>query len=190
VRELWQLSGASLGSTSRVIDFLDKEALLRRDDRGGISDVDWPAVLLRWSEDYRFQASNVVTAGFEPRGTQRTLKLLAGASTRYTITGSLAAARVAPTAESRLGMLFADEPEALAAELGLRSTGPSNVLIAKPFDPVVYARATEEDGLRYASFSQTAADLLTSPGRGPAEGEALVQWMLRNEDAWRRRSTD
>lgn len=190
VRELWQLSGASLGSTSRVVDFVDKEALLRRDEQGGISDVDWPALLLRWSEDYSFQASNVVTGGFEPRGTQRTLSALPGASTRYAITGSLAAARVAPTAESRLAMLFADEPEELAAELGLRLTGPPNVLIAKPFDPVVCDRATQEDGLRYTSLSQTAVDLLTSPGHGPAEGEALIQWMRRNEDAWRRRSAD
>jgi len=190
LRELWQLSGASLGSTSRVVDYLDKEALLRRDDRGGISEVDWPALLLRWSEDYGFQVSNVVTAGFEPRGTQRTLSALSSTSTRYAITGSLAAARVAPTAESRLAMLFADEPEQLAAELGLRPTGPPNVLISKPFDPVVYDRATEEDGLRYTSLSQTAVDLLTSPGRGPAEGEALMQWMTRNEDAWRRRPAD
>jgi len=26
---------------------------------------------------------------------------------------------------------------------------------------------------------------LTSPGRGPNEGEALMEWMRHNEDAWR-----
>jgi hypothetical protein len=185
VRELWQLSGTSLASTSRVVDFLDKEALVRRDEKGGIVDVDWPSLLLRWSEDYNFQASNVVSAGFEPRGTQRTVDALSTASDRYALTGSVAAARVAPTAESRLAMVFADDPEELVSELGLRPVGPPNVLIAKPFDSVVYERAIEADGLRYTSLSQTAADLLTSPGRGPAEGEALVQWMKENEDVWR-----
>lgn len=185
VRELWQLSGTSLASTSRVVDFLDKEALVRRDEKGRIIELDWPSLLLRWSEDYNFQASNAVTSGFEPRGTQRTLDALTHTSNRYAITGSLAAVRVAPTAESRLAMLFADDPEELAGELGLRSAGPPNVLIARPFDAVVYDRAIEADGLRYTSLSQTAVDLLTSPGRGPAEGEALIQWMKGHEDAWR-----
>jgi hypothetical protein len=26
---------------------------------------------------------------------------------------------------------------------------------------------------------------MTSPGRGPNEGEALMQWMQENENAWR-----
>lgn len=186
LRELWQLTGTSLGSTARVVDFLDKEALLRRGQRGGIEDVDWASLLLRWSEDYGFQASNLVVTGFEPRGIQRVLDGLPFATERSVITGSLAAARVAPVAESRLAMLFADDPEQLAGELGLRDSGPPNVLIAKPFDPVVYERATSEDGLTYASASQTAVDLLTSPGRGPTEGEALMQWMKAHEDAWRR----
>jgi hypothetical protein len=186
VRQLWQLSGTSLASTSRVVHFLDEQALVQRDERGGIADVDWPALLLRWSEDYGFQTTNTVVAGFEPRGTSRVLEALPLASERYAVTGSIAAARVAPVADSRLAMLFADNPERLARELGLRDSGPPNVLIARSFDPVVYERTTSENGITYASVSQTAVDLLTSPGRGPAEGEALIQWMKANEDAWRR----
>ena len=34
--------------------------------------------------------------------------------------------------------------------------------------------------------SQTVVDLLTGPGRYPAEAEALLEWMERNLDAWRR----
>jgi hypothetical protein len=29
------------------------------------------------------------------------------------------------------------------------------------------------------------ADLLTSPGRGRNEAEALIEWMRKNERAWR-----
>ena len=30
------------------------------------------------------------------------------------------------------------------------------------------------------------SDLLTSPGRGPAEAEELINWMRANEEPWRR----
>lgn len=43
----------------------------------------------------------------------------------------------------------------------------------------------KRDGVWYAAPSQVAADLLTSPGRGPAEGEELIGWMMSNEDKWR-----
>ena len=33
--------------------------------------------------------------------------------------------------------------------------------------------------------SQAAADCLTGNGRMPAEGDALLQWMIENESLWR-----
>lgn len=39
--------------------------------------------------------------------------------------------------------------------------------------------------MNYAAPSQVSVDLLTSPGRGPNEAEALRQWVQVNEDAWR-----
>jgi hypothetical protein len=47
-------------------------------------------------------------------------------------------------------------------------------IVAEPFDRVVFERTSTRDGLVYAAPSQLAADLLTSPGRGPAEAEALL----------------
>jgi hypothetical protein len=38
---------------------------------------------------------------------------------------------------------------------------------------VAFERTWERDGIRYAAMSHVAVDLLTSPGRGRAEGEAL-----------------
>jgi hypothetical protein len=43
----------------------------------------------------------------------------------------------------------------------------------------------EKDGIRYAAVSQVLADLLTSPGRGPAEAEELPVWIAEHEEAWR-----
>jgi hypothetical protein len=54
-----------------------------------------------------------------------------------------------------------------------------------PFDDVVFERTSTKNGVTIAAISQVAADLLTSPGRGPNEAAALMQWMQENEDAWR-----
>ena len=185
VRELAERSGASLGSTARMVDLLEREALLQRDEKKTIVAVDWQALLRRWSEDYSFQGSNDLRAGFEPRGIDRALQRLTASSAAYAITGSLSAVRVSEIAEPRLAMIFAEDPEALAGELGLRDAGPPNVMIARPYVPALMERADEVGGLRYAALSQTAADLLSGPGRSPAEAEALLTWMNRNEPAWR-----
>src|SRR5947207_21220 len=49
----------------------------------------------------------------------------------------------------------------------------------------VMRRASKKNGVTIAAPSQVAADLLTSPGRGPNEAEALIEWMREHEDAWR-----
>jgi len=59
------------------------------------------------------------------------------------------------------------------------------VLIAEPFDPVVYERTTKRDGLTLAAPTQIVADLLTGSGRMPSEGEELLGWMKDNERVWR-----
>jgi hypothetical protein len=50
---------------------------------------------------------------------------------------------------------------------------------------VVFDRASKRNDLTCAAWSQVAADLLTSPGRGTAEGEDLLRWMKENEREWR-----
>jgi hypothetical protein len=43
------------------------------------------------------------------------------------------------------------------------------------------------DGHIVASPEQVAVDLLTGPGRNPAEGEELLSWILLKELVWRSR---
>ena len=43
-----------------------------------------------------------------------------------------------------------------------------------------------EAGYPVAAPPQVAADLLNGPGREPAEGEYLIEWMKANEEGWRR----
>ena len=95
-----------------------------------------------------------------------------------------------PVALARLAVLFVDDLEEAAGILGLRpAEAGANVILAEPFDPVVYERRREQEGVFYAALCQNAADLLTSPGRGPSEAEELMDWMEENEDAWRERSS-
>ena len=111
---------------------------------------------------------------------------LRNANFRYAVTGSFAATRLAPVAEPRLVTIYAEDPEAAAGQLGLRSaeTG-GNVLILRPFDPVAFERAQCADGITYTRVTQVLADLMKGPGRGPAEAEGLVEWMRDNEDIWK-----
>ena len=62
-----------------------------------------------------------------------------------------------------------------------------NVVLAEPFDPVVFERTFVRDGTTFVAPSQIVVDLLTAPGRGPNEAEALMAWMAESEDKWRTR---
>lgn len=190
VRELADWSQTPLSSVSRVLTLLTRESLLTRAERGKyegrVLAVDWPRLIYRWSEDYGLTTSNTTVTVLEPRGLKALTEKLATVSWPYAITGSLAAAQFAPIAPSRLATVYVEDTEQAAESLKLRQAeSGANVLLVRPFDPVVFERTTRQDGLIYAAFTQVAADLLTSPGRSPQEAEALINWMKENEDVWR-----
>jgi len=137
--------------------------------------------------DYGFSKSNRVQTFLDPRGLSALLNRLRSAPSRYAVTGSLAANDLAPIASPRLAAIYVDDAVEAADRLRLRpAEAGANVILAEPFDPVVYDRTRDVDGIRYAAPSQVAADLLTGPGRNPAEGEEVIRWMRENEDVWRR----
>lgn len=186
VRELAGRSGVDPGYVSRVFTLLEKEDLIQRESRGPVTRVDWQALIRRWTEDYSLFGSNRTGSYLEPRGLGSLLSKLRDPDLRYAATGSLGSASVAPVAPARLAVLFVDDMQDAAECLDLRpAEAGANVILAEPFDPVVYERCREQEGVTYVALSQNAADLLTSPGRGPNEAEELVDWMARNEDAWR-----
>ena len=188
VPALVRRSGASTGATYRVVEFLEREALVDRDPRGPITNVGWRRLLERWSQDYGFQRSNTVGAYLFPRGLPALLDgLRESAELRYVLTGSFAAHRIAPYSPARLAMIYVDNPEQAAERLKLRAVDSgTNVLLAAGDYDVVFDRAVKDDGLTYAAPSQAAVDLLTGPGRSPAEAQALLDWMEKHESAWRR----
>ncbi len=188
VPEMIERSDVSTGAAYRVVDFLEREALLTRGKRGEIAQVDWRQMLERWADDDDASAGRPAMRLLSPRGLEPVRKGLAGLDRpEYVLTGSIAAAYFEAYAQTRSAAIYTNEAQRLAEQLGLRpvETG-ANVLLLQPSDDVVFARAQAMDGVNVASPSQIAGDLLNGPGRAPAEAGALLDWMERNERAWRR----
>jgi hypothetical protein len=193
VRDIAAAANLSPGYVSRLLEALDREALIDRDPRGPVQSVDLAALLRRWAESYDVFKANNATAFLAPAGPAAVLERLTNAQgvRRVAITGSFAAVRLAPVAAPAFLTLYCDDATALADELRLlpADTG-ANVALLRPYDPVVWTRTERDDGLLYAAVSQVAVDCLTGNGRMPAEGEALLGWMSENEARWRAAALD
>lgn len=186
VRDLAAKTGVDAGYVSRLFSFLDAEALITRVGRGRLDTVAWPQLLERWATDAPFASRGRITTFIDPRGTASVLEKLRASSRRYAITGSFAATRFAPISPSRLLAIYTDDASGLIADTDLRhTTSGANVQLVEPADEEVFRGLIERNGLRYAALPQIVVDLMTGPGRAPAEAEELVEWMRENEDAWR-----
>lgn len=187
VQELAKHSGASAASVSRVISLLEREVIVTRTSRGAVTQVAWEQLIERWTDDYSLASSNRTSTYLEPRGMDALLGKLRNITWTYAVTGSLATVQIAPVASPRLAVIFVEDIAMAAEKLDVRrAERGANVLLVEPFDPVVFERTFDLEGVTYAAHSQIAADLLTSPGRGPEEGEELLRWMRSNERGWRR----
>ncbi len=181
VSDLAMKAGVDISYASRLLEWLAREGVVTRKSRGPVEAVDRARMIRRWADDYSVLKSNDARAFLDPRGIPNLLRRLETRRARYAVTGSLAANRLAPIAPARLAMVYVDDPDAAAAELKLTETeAGANVMLLAPFDEVVFERTRKDEGVTYVAPSQTAVDLLTSPGRSPAEGEAVLDWMARN----------
>ena len=191
VRTLAEAAATPLGTVSRVVTFLETEALLTRDERKQIVSVDWAALLARWSKDYGVASTNLMRSYLEPRGLGALWPKLARLD-RYATTGSLAGPSIAPT---RLAMIYVVDAETDARTLDLvPADAGANVWLLQPYDDVVFERVRRKQVMAgdtgteviAVSLPQTVVDLMTSPGRGPQEAEALLDTMKGTVDEWRR----
>lgn len=190
IRELIDLSGASTGATYRVVEYLEREDLVTRNEDGKIVLRDWRRLLQQWSKDYGFVRSSRITRYIEPRGLATLLtKATDIADVQYAVTGTTAAAEWAPYAPARSALVYVADAARAAEAWGLRpAESGANVLLAEPATDVVFERTiTTADGTVIVAPAQVAVDLMTGPGRNPVEAEELMDWMERNESSWRLR---
>jgi hypothetical protein len=189
LKELTAATNLAPGYISRILDALNEEALIKRPARGPVQMVDVPALLRRWAASYDiFQTERITTfvalEGWDALLENLRLETLKGS--QIALTGSVAAARLAPVASPALLLAYTPEPEVLAERLGLLPADEgADVGLLWPFDPVVWSRTRWEDGLQFAAPPQVAVDCLTGNGRMPAEGEAVLSWLTANATAWR-----
>lgn len=179
VRALAEGASTPLATVSRVVTFLETEALLARDAQRRVVAVDWPALVARWSEDYTLTQSNKLVSFLEPRGLAALWPKLARLP-RYAVTGSAAGPGIAPT---RLAMVYVDDPIEAARQLDLVPADVgANVWLLCPYDDVVFTRTRPHPTLmdsatvplRTVAIAQAIVDLWSSPGRGPQEGDELL----------------
>jgi hypothetical protein len=191
VRELADATELAPGYVSRLLDALDRDALIDRSKKGEVVAVDFPALLRRWVETYDVLRSNDARRFVAPEGATKALERLKSVEphSRSAVTGSFAAVRWAPVAAPALLLAYVEDVSGTTDGLNLLPADEgANVVLLRPFDRVVWDRAVSEDGVAYVAPSQAAADCLTGTGRMPSEGDALVKWMTDNEDRWRRPS--
>lgn len=184
VGELARVANLTPGYVSRLLDALDREAIIDRGARGVVEQVDVAALLRAWAADYDAFKPELTTSWLAPGGAAAAAAALAG--TGIVVTGSFAAVRWAPAAAPTLLVAYASDLQQTADSLGLLPADEgANVILLRPFDEVALARTVVDDDVTYAAPSQVAADCLRGPGRMPAEGEALLAWMTDDEDRWR-----
>lgn len=191
VRDLAGRAGVGAATSARVLELLDREAVITRGDDGAVIAVRKRALVDRWVQDYKVMASNEVITTLDPRGLSHALATLRVEDSRVALTGSAAARAYLPhdlTAVSPLVSLslYAEDPIGLMDRLGLRSVERGmNVLVMKPYDDVVYARSRRVEGLDYVAPAQVVADLLTGPGRSTEEAEQLMTVLETSEAGWK-----
>ncbi|TDB98659.1 hypothetical protein [Actinomadura sp. 7K534] len=190
VRELAARAEVSAATGSRVLELLVREDLIERNSEGAVVAVRKRSLVHRWTQDYGLTTTNNAVPVLAPRGIDRVLRDLADYRRPYALTGAAAlrahlppdAAAVAPLA---LLAVFVDDVVTAQQELRLRPTDRgSNVLLIEPSDRVVYRESIVRDRLLHVSAGQTAADLLTGPGRSPEEGRQLMDFLATKDKEW------
>lgn len=197
VLDIEEQTKVSRGYVSRVLERLSEEALIQREKRGKVESVDWPALLRRRSEEVDLLKVNSLRRSYiTPRGVRATFESLTTSSLveQLLVTGSFAAVRKAPIAAPAMLMMYLvpggrtpyfDE---IQDEFGLlpSNESPDLMLFWPPNDRIV-ERPDRETGsaTQFVNLPQLVVDCLGGPGRMPAEGEALLEWMQLNQSEWR-----
>ncbi|MFJ5221054.1 helix-turn-helix domain-containing protein [Streptomyces sp. NPDC088354] len=190
--ELADASGLSLAYVSRLLDTLEDQLLIRRDGRV-IYAVDWMNLLRARAKQDNLLRNHSYQGMVAPNGIPAVLNeissLPAKALDGIAITGSWAAHRVAPlSAGGQLILHIAKwlSVDDLADDLGLLPVRENaDVLFLPARDQVVFDGTKRFGGVQHVALSQLVLDCLAGPGRMPAEGEAVLEYMLTHEDEWR-----
>lgn len=173
-----------------MLEYLEREGLVVKEGkRYGVTD--WERLLRAWSADASFQTTTRVKAFIEPRGVDYFLgKLTEAPKFPVAVTGSVAAKEWATYAPAKAAYVYVSSIQEAAEQWALRpNVAAPNVILLEPktVGDVPFVNTVRSPaGYPVAAPPQVAADLLNGPGREPAEGDYLIEWMKSNEERWRR----
>lgn len=194
VIDIEEETAISRGYVSRLLDRLADEALIRRESRGPIQDVDWPAMLRLRGQSVDLFTANTSRSFVAPNGARAAFESLAGSAIAadVVVTGSFAAVRKAPIAAPALLTLYL-RPEGQGPDFGevqsalglLPADEGADVVLLGPSNDRVVEDTWVAEGVDFVNLPQLAVDCLGGSGRMPAEGEALIAWMQENPETWR-----
>ncbi|MEU0984061.1 hypothetical protein ABZ488_33100 [Streptomyces griseus] len=196
--DLHRVSALSLPYVSRLLETLEDQLLIRRKGRV-VTDVDWPQLLRARAQETSLLGHGTGTfRGFlAPNGVPAVLQQIPRLPTKsigaigegLSVTGSYAAQRFVQVAVGGQLVLYVGswlDIDDVADELGLLPVyeGADVLLLNEP-DSFVRKGSEFVDGVQYVAPSQAALDCLAGPGRMPAEGEALLNFMEAHPQEWR-----
>lgn len=186
VRDLSEALCIDAGYVSRLLKALEGELLIERKPRGPITSLDWEGVLRQVTSSYSLFGSNETSTWVAPGGPEQLLRDLSDQRIgQWAVTGSFASTAIVPVAAPETAVIYTLDAERLA-KVGrlLPATTGANVVLAVPYDEIVFERTRTTANPTFVSTAQTAIDCLTGPGRMPEEGEALIAWMRRDLTRW------
>lgn len=189
--ELAQASRLSPGYVSRLLDTLEDQLLIRRDGRV-ITFVDWPNLLRTRAEREALLRKGSYVGLLAPNGissaVNRIRNLPPSGLSNIAVTGTHAAHTVAPLSAGGQLMVYVSpllDEDDLVDELGLIPVDENaDVLLLRARDRSVFERTETVEGIPHVALSQVALDCLAGPGRMPAEGEAVIEYMKGHQSLW------
>ena len=178
--------GIDDGYVSRVLQTLAIERLISRRPRGPVTEVQWEPLLRQLATTYSLFDANETSTWIAAAGPDQMLRDAdAAKARRWAVTGSFVASSIAPVAAPAIAIVYTDDPERFAKTTRLLSTTiGANVVLAKPYDPIVFQRGWPNAEFPSVSVTQLAIDLLTGNARMPGEGQLLIDWMRRDPSRW------
>lgn len=192
--ELAHRAELSLPYVSRLLDTLEDQLLIQREGRLIVS-VNWQGLLRARARQTDLLRTTDPTGMIAPNGVKAVLSQLANMPLDYRrevfVTGSYAARSFAPVSVGGQLMLYVQEHpetvERVAGELGLMPVPEgADVLLLKARDRSVWQRPMKSAGVWQVGLSQLAVDCLSGPGRMPAEGVKVLEFMVEHQHVWRK----
>ncbi len=185
---LARAAGLTPGYVSKLLESLEEQALVERDRRGLVHDVDWRGLLLAAADRYDLLRSNVASTFISQEGVPKLYARMRadGSRPNVVVTGSFAASDIAKVAAPTQLVLYVRDPQEMRQFGRLLPTDRgADVVLLEPADEAQLEGVRTIDGLRHAGLSQLVLDCLAGNGRLPEEGQAVLEWMRAHEAEWR-----